>query len=662
MADRKGFRAMLAEQMAKRLLGGVLEEKEGGWPIKSPSTEDKAAQQAGSYSTPWFGNVDARIGSYSQDKISQDTYDLMEADPVVGLALEIKTLALVPVEWSVSGPNPRTNAYVQAVLEPIMPSIIRNCVHRGAARGALPVELVWEWAKTSVSYVPNADPTDELVSQGWPELPTDAGWPDTAKAVAVPGSVPEAPADAATPASKAETMAEGLQLDGTTTNSNSSDWRMVQPGANTDKQGYPGPGEADDQGSTEGAFNVFPFIPRRKAQTDPIDEIVEGYRIAKFKPLSLKQVYSILMDGNENFAGFRCVSPNVDLKVEDGSCFLYVHNPWPSISPFYGQADLRRAYDAWYRKNFLDDCFMNYLQRFATPPVLVKFPEGSTGGVDNKTIADGIALSLSSGGAVTASIPVSDPTSPQWSIEIVTPTAGSNGHDVYQVALDYYNTQILRGMLMGDKTATTSGGASGMNAGAIAETHFDVFVMGEQGLLQEVMTAINKQIVPLIVRYTFGEDEPSPQVESFGIADKDKDKMMDLLAAALRGGASTVELDVAALAERYGVPIKVKTQEPLKVSETIQGTSVPVMPGSPQAEAPAESIDSAPVVSAPTDPGSGTASIDASEGALAAMIKRTEGLLTRDDLVQLADRVRQYQLEIALNSGDLASASPEGVE
>jgi len=489
-------------------------------PVEKPSEDDKAAQEAGSYVSPWFGKVDMRIGTYNRDRIPQSTYDLMECDPIIALALEIRTLALVGIDWSVNGPNPRVNKYIQAVLEPIMPTIIRNCAHRGAARGCAPVELVWESAPSVISYMPTS------------------GRPATSTA----------------PSPVTVNMADEI------------------------------PGSAEDQPATDRG----PGTPTIKPSE--ITETVTGYRIAKFKPLSLTQVYEILMDGNENFAGFRCVTPNVDLRVEEGSCFLFTHNPWPSLSPFYGQGDFRRVYDAWYRKQFLDDCYLNYLQRFATPTTIVTYPEGATAdGTNNKDVADSIALQLTKGGAATCTLPAALSDEPQWSVDFKEP---QNARKLYDDALNFYNQQMLRGMLIGDKMVTSVGAVGSY---ALSQTHFDVFILAVQGLLAEILNSINKQLVPLIVRYTFGPDEPSPMVESPGVSDHNREVLEQLLVPALRSGS--MHIDVSSVADRLGLPIVSATERPMRSNV---------------------------VVNQPTNPSQGTQPMNAEEQARAALVQLAE--------------------------------------
>ena len=556
-----------------------------GGASSTPSTEDTVAQEAGSHAGPQWGNTDARIGTYNLDTIAQDTYDLMEADPVIGLGLELRTLGLTASDWSCQGPDPKVAAYVEAVLEPIMPTLLRNCVFHGALRGCLPAELVWEKATTNVSYKesPVEDPkTGALVDADG--KPWDH-FQNAAPAAPPDGSAPAQLALAADPAAK----------------------ESVDPEAGAEVQGdnnSPAPKDAANIAAIAKAVGAPkpppPPPPAPKiAKSKTVEEDIEGWKFAKFKPLSLKQVYAILIDGQENFCGFRCVTPNVDLRVEDSACFLFSHNPWPSISAFWGRPDGRRVYDAWYRKQYLEDCYVQYLQRFATPVTTIKYPEGETRtGDQNKDIADGIGLLLTQGGAATVSIPQREGLDvAQWGIEF---QEAANAEDLYEKALLYYNTQMFRGMLIPDRMVTGEGATGSY---AMSKTHRDVFMMAEDGLMAEVLNAINKQLVPLIVSNTFGEDVPMPQIVSTGLSEQKQMMLEQVLLAVLGGKAQATDIDMDALADNLGIPL---AQQDL----------------------------SATTSNDPTQPEKGTAAIDAAESGL------------RDNIVQLSERVQAMRMRL----------------
>ena len=504
----------------------------------SPNQTDQVAHVAGSLSSAIFGDITQRIGTYKTNGLDQATYDQMMRDPQVALASELRKLTLLTILGSLDskGSDPVVREYVMAVLRPIMPAILRYCADQGTLRGTLPAELVWENASTLITYVPEESPdTDEEYADGDPGDPN----PPATEFVA----------------QQAKPLPDALRVAGGVDN-----------------------------------------------KPAPVNATVQGWRIAKFKPLSLTNIIAILQDGLENFAGFRVVTPSVDILVEDAACFLYSHNlrtSYGSYMSWFGEGDLERVYDAWFRKQVMLDAYSLYLQRLATPPTIVSFPQDRTtaeGPVDtNQKRALGIVDDLMNGGSAGITLPkTDDATAAQWDVVFASvPDAGM----VYERALDRFNGEIFHGLIMTDKMATADGATGSY---ALAETHLDAFIMGVQGISEEILSAINKQLVPQIVNLTFGPDVAAPEITSAGLMDRKQEIIEQLLVPALRSGK--IDFDYDALATMSGLPIKG------------QQTGI--------------------VVSDPLDPSKGTAAVDASE-------------TTRKAMVELAEAAQAVKLELA---------------
>ena len=475
------------------------------------------AHVAGSYALSFWGNTQARIGTYNQDSISQATYDLMMTDPHVALCADLKRLALMSIEHAVEGPNPRVNAYVDACFSTMKPAVLRYCADQGALRGTLPAELVWEYAPTSITYKVK----DENQSTG--------------------------------PA-------------------------------------------AQDV--------VVPLNPK-------VTEMIEGWRLAKFKPLSLLNLVSILEDGMENLAGLRCVTPSVDLPVEECAVFLFSHNLRSSLSSYmswFGEGELKRVYDAWYRKQVLQDAFMVWMQRMATPPAIVNYPPGSTADGDvatidtnsakandvGKTLRDGAATFVTLPGREIAGEPITSVA--QWQVEFA---KVPDAHNYYIDAFNWYNSQIAHGLLVTDKMATAEGATGSYS---LSQTTLETFLMAIDGLAEEVLSAVNKQLVPNLVANTFGDSEPTPTITTPGLSEKKSKLLLQLIPMMARSGLITV--DPEAVEDITGLPIMANTPP------------------------------SAVVTQQPTNPSAGTAAVDAAEGE------------ARSALVELAENVRKLNRQL----------------
>jgi hypothetical protein len=94
---------------------------------------------------------------------------------------------------------------------------------------------------------------------------------------------------------------------------------------------------------------------------------------------------------------------------------------------------------------------------------------------------------------------------------------------------------------------------------ALSATHLDSFLMGEDGILNEIVAAYNDQIVPRIVRYTFGPNAKIPMLVTQGLTDEAKIFASDLFKEAVRANQVAVEWDK--VADRLGIPTNVDDKE-----------------------------------------------------------------------------------------------------
>lgn len=283
---------------------------------------------------------------------------------------------------------------------------------------------------------------------------------------------------------------------------------------------------------------------------EPTQKVVGGYRIRKCKSLQRANVAEILVNGVEDFAGFKLVTPSsTELLVERGECFVFTHdfedgNHW-------GEGDLRAAYDPWYRQQVMWDQWCRYIERFATPPVKVKHPIGkASDGTDYADLASALAASFL-GENATATLPQPEgKEEPGWDVEFMSMQTQQGGA-TFREALEWHDRAILRAVLMPDTAATQQQDTGSL---ALSQTHFDVMTLINDGLLDEIVDAVNRQLVPMIVRYTFGADTALPTVSTVGLTDETRAMLQRVLDAAMQKGIDP-GIDFAAIAERLGLPV-----------------------------------------------------------------------------------------------------------
>jgi hypothetical protein len=299
---------------------------------------------------------------------------------------------------------------------------------------------------------------------------------------------------------------------------------------------------------------------------EPVTEDVEGYRLRKLKTIARSNIRSILIDGVENLAGVEVNVPSgAKLLVERGECFVFSHNA-DDAGSYWGAGDLISAYDPWYRQQVIWDQAVRYTERFATPPTVAYHPPGqASDGSENsehaRRVVDGFM-----GANATATLPLGSDGEGKlyktWDVEFKAVTTSASADFI--AMLEYHDRAILRGVLVPDTVATQQQSTGSL---ALSNTHMDVLTLIEDGLLDEILDAVNAQLVPNIVRYTFGADAPVPRVESVGLTNERVAKLQAVFDKALEKGYVT-NLDVDALADTLGVPVAEQTEAP---TEPVEG-------------------------------------------------------------------------------------------
>lgn len=389
-----------------------------------------------------FGDVNARIGTYNPESISQATFVKMERHFQVRVGLSLIYLPLLTARWSVQGPDPVVNEYVTAAIRPLWRTIVRSAARTSCARGCAPHEVVWERRETTVE-VPNQD-TGELTEQ-----------------------------------------------------------------------------------------------------------VISGWVPAKVKDIDPASLKAILVDGVEDFAGYEVGQPS-GATLEATQCFHFANEL--QFGNFWGTSRLVGAYEPWYRQQLLWDFAMRYMERRGTPTTKVMFPPGNAAdGTANDKVAEAIATGLVTDDAAVW-LPSAPPNTPGWDVGLMEDSQRSQG---FLDMLNAHNAFILRAMMIPDKVFSQDGTVGSYS---LAETHADMYLLGEDGLLLDIVDALNDQTIAAIVRYTFGPDAPIPTLETPGLSDDTRAYMGDLFKLLVQGGK--VELDVNAMADALGLPTAEDSSNP----------------------------------------------------------------------------------------------------
>lgn len=292
----------------------------------------------------------------------------------------------------------------------------------------------------------------------------------------------------------------------------------------------------------------------QRADTEVIDEandiaqVVSGWRPAKIKDLDPKNLKSILVDGYENFAGYDYLYPAGTI-LEPERCVHFAYDR--RYGNWWGRGRLARVYDPWYRFQVVWDQWIRYLDRFATPPTIVYFPPGETAGTKHSDAAMSLGENFT-GDETHFALPLSQKDDSgeyykSWDIDLLR----DNGRaQQFMQALDFHGRAIFRAALIPDTVFTQQAQTGSL---ALSQTHESVYLDGEDAILKEIIRTYNAQVIPRIVRYTFGEGQPIPVLTSAGLTDTSKALFIELFKAATASGFAPVAWD--RIAERLDVPL-----------------------------------------------------------------------------------------------------------
>jgi len=114
-------------------------------------TETKPAKggkpQLGSQTrSRYYTAVEGSLGQYNPSQITQSTFEKMEADPDIALALSIRKAPIYGIQWDVECEDPDIQRFVENAYEKIHRELARSSL-RALARGFIPHEKVWMQVK-----------------------------------------------------------------------------------------------------------------------------------------------------------------------------------------------------------------------------------------------------------------------------------------------------------------------------------------------------------------------------------------------------------------------------------------------------------------------------------------------------------------------------------
>lgn len=275
-----------------------------------------------------------------------------------------------------------------------------------------------------------------------------------------------------------------------------------------------------------------------------VEQDVDGWMLAKVKDIDPASLSSILVNGLEDFAGYKLTVPAITLPPERAWHFV----SGGRFGNLWGESRLISAYDAWYAHRILQALWLRFMERRVVPPVHVEFPAGSDDdGNPNSDTAGAIARGFQSSDTAIWT-PAGVEGQPKWAVSLIEDAQRAQVASSFTDGLARLEKQMMLSLLTPEKILSGEAGAY-----ALSKTHKDVWLLGLEGTLSDIIAAVNTGLVPDIVRYTFGADAPVPKVEAAGLSDESKDFLGGLLVELVKTGQVSVDAD--AISERLNVPV-----------------------------------------------------------------------------------------------------------
>lgn len=186
---------------------------------------------------------------------------------------------------------------------------------------------------------------------------------------------------------------------------------------------------------------------------------------------------------------------------------------------WYGTSDLRSAYPAWWAKDSISKFWNIYLERFGHPLTIGKYTNP-----DHKGLLEDVLDNIQARTSITHEEGAYD-------ISFLEPARRSTSD--YQTALEYYNRNIARSILIPDRLM--AGGETG--AYSQAQIHFDVFLWVVQRLRQELAeSVVQEQLIKRLVRYNFANAE-LPRFKFNPMTDDQRVELAKIFSDAVQKGA-----------------------------------------------------------------------------------------------------------------------------
>ena len=224
--------------------------------------------------------------------------------------------------------------------------------------------------------------------------------------------------------------------------------------------------------------------------SEPVHQIKNGKVIYKSIRTRPPHSFRFHLDDKGNILSIEQATSIGDIQFKTNKFLHHVYQM--EFGNPYGKSDLRAGYNAWKAKKYFTRFYAVYVEKYASPPLIGKYPKNYSTEERNEFFNKLITNQH----ATTFAIP------DDVMVEFVQTARDSS--DVYLKGLDYYNMQISRSILvpdlMGIGGKETQGGSY-----ALGKEQFKVFLSSIKKDRESIERKITNKLIRPLVLANFGD-------------------------------------------------------------------------------------------------------------------------------------------------------------
>ena len=210
-------------------------------------------------------------------------------------------------------------------------------------------------------------------------------------------------------------------------------------------------------------------------------------------------------------------SESDEVELPLNKTIIYTENK--EFGNYYGNSRLRSVYKNWFIKETLTKFWNIALERWGQPIIVGTVP--STEDLD-KMIS--ILNNLQNKSAIAKT--------EGWELGALETGIGRSSGGDYNVAIDYHNKEITKGMLVPALMIESPNGGSS----SIGQTQFDVFMLMIRNIENDLCGIIENYLIRPLVEYNFGEQDSYPEFRFEPITKQDLFNMARTFAILVKNG------------------------------------------------------------------------------------------------------------------------------